>query len=40
MNDPLRMGCFQAIGQLRAQTEDLFLGQGPACQFVVERDAG
>ncbi len=35
MNDSLRMRCFQAVGQLCAEAEDFFLGQGPAREFVV-----
>ena len=35
MDDPLRMRGFQTVGQLCAQAEDFFLGQGPAGEFVV-----
>ncbi len=35
MDDPLRMRCFEAVGQLCAQAEDFFLGQRPAREFVV-----
>ncbi len=40
MDDPLRMGCFEAVGQLCAQPKDFFLGQRPARELVVEGDAG
>ena len=39
MNDPLRMRCFQTVGQLCTQPQDFFFRQGPAREFVVESHA-